>query len=91
MVDITSNMPWNPHELNDENDTMELDEYEQLNDQIQERKMNMKKHLKQNKTPEEIAPFFFYPSNDVIEKTLSNTTQFGDINHTVPMQVHHKS
>ena len=93
IIDITSIMPWNPHTLNDEQSTMEEAEYAELLGMSDERKMNMKmkkhEHVKQH--PEEIAPFFFYPKEKVLEKTLECTTQFGAIHGHFPMQIYHKS
>ena len=93
IIDITSIMPWNPHTLNDEESTMEEAEYAELLGLSDERKMNMKmkKHEQIKQHPEEIAPFFFYPKEHVLEKTLECTTQFGAIHGHFPMQIHHKS
>ena len=91
VVDITSIMPWNPQVLTEENDTLGESEYAELKDISNERKMMMKKHDHIKQQPQEIAPFFFHQSEDVLRKTLECTTQFGAIHGHFPMQVHHKS
>jgi len=91
MFDLTSILPWNPNELTDENQTMDIAEYAELRDKMRKRKLNIKTHAEVPQEPEEVEPFFLYPGKDIMMKTLENTTQFGHIEHNFPMRVHHKS
>ena len=93
MFDVTSIMPWNPHGLTDEQDTMEGTEYAELKGLSDERKMNMKmkKHDNIKQHPKEIADYFFHPKEDILQRTLECTTQFRNTHSHFPMQIHHKS
>ena len=49
---------------------MAKSEHLELTDQIQERKMNMKRHKPNEVKMEEAMAFFFHPSEKVMNKTL---------------------
>ena len=92
MIDITSSEEWHPCDINDDDNTeMGEDDYNKFVDEVEKRKMNLRKsnHMPQN--PEHYAPYFLYPGKEIMKETLKNTTRYGAINMRLPMRQHYKA
>ena len=90
VIDITSEGNWEPKQLNESQCTKE--EYYQLLSQLESKKLNLKRAFKQVTDLSVLEKFFLYPGNEVMEKTLENTTQLGlaEVSR-LPMRQHFKA
>ena len=93
MIDLTSDLPWNPNELSD--DDLSKDQYSNLitmcEDLEELRVMNVKKTFRKEPDAELYTKYFMNPGSEVMQKTLQNTTRYGSINLRIPMRQHYKS
>ena len=92
-VELTSSLPWEPHELKDEQLTPK--EYEDLCNSIFDldgvRNMNL---MWSRNRPQEVTmaePYLLYPGELTAKKTLEATTQLGTISTRIPLHQHRKS
>jgi hypothetical protein len=89
LVELTGEMPWHPEHINDKE--LSQTDYGELIDNADKRHMAIRKTRRMAYDPKHYSPYFLYPGDIVMQKTLENTTQYGSINMRVPMQQHYKS
>ncbi len=93
IVDLTSPLPWHPTDISDDSPEITDQQYLSLVSKVEqdERNLNVKRSRKDNLDPVKFQEFFLFPSPEIMEQTMKNTTLYGSINKRVPMQQHYKS
>jgi len=96
-VHLTSDLPWNPEEINDKEITS--DEYDALISRAEDREsrlMKLEKNVRRMTTSRlsnwhKFNRFFLYPGENIMKDTLRHNTMAGKLSLSVPMRKHHKS
>jgi len=92
-VELTSDLPWEPHELHD--NPINLQDYQELCDTIPNlddiRNMNFMWARDRPKEVHYAEPYLLYPGEQTTRFTLQNTTQLGTISSRIPLRQHIKS
>ena len=91
VIDITSPEPWHPYDVSDDTHPISSKQYEELVHSYEERQLNLKKHKDEPIKIEKNSPYFLYPGETVMKKTLQNTTRYGSLNMRIPMRQNYKS
>ena len=91
VIDITSPLPWDPSGITDVDNDMTEQSYELLLNEIDSRKLNMKKHRHVIQDSRELEPFFLFPGERVMNETIKSTVQLGVLDKRIPMRQHMKS
>ena len=89
MVELTADIPWFPEHQNEEE--LGETEYNELVQEVENRKINISKTKKMKEDPTQFMKYFLHPGEEVMKKTLQNTTRFGSINMRIPMRQHYKA
>ena len=89
LIDLTSNIPGHPEEYTDPE--LSSEDYNELVDQFEERHLNIKRTERIVPDPAEYSKYFLFPVENVMKKTLQNTTKYDSINMRIPMRQHYKA
>jgi len=89
LFELTSDIPWHPEEYTEPE--LSTEDYNELVDQFEEKHLNIKRTERIVTDPAEYSKYFLFPGENVMKKTLQNTTRYGSINMRIPMRQHYKA
>lgn len=89
MIDLTAPETWNLDKFNKE--PISRLEYFDLFNKHHQRNVNIKISTNKDIPIDKIRTYLLFPSNQVITKTIANTTQYGSIDARVPFCQHYRS